>query len=74
VPSELIEAPKAELDQVANALDADLANDLETLDIQDRATRTGMLQAVPPSPCMGASCVRRRSICGRFGPNRTRLL
>jgi hypothetical protein len=45
LPSELIDAPKSELDAVANALDADIASDLDTLDIQDRATRTGMLQA-----------------------------
>jgi len=45
LPSELIDASKSELDEVVKALDADLANDLATLEIQDRATRTQMLQA-----------------------------
>ncbi|QJR13169.1 hypothetical protein DSM104443_04264 [Usitatibacter rugosus] len=44
-PSELIDAPKAELEPVVNALDKDLKTDLETLDIQDRAARTGMMNA-----------------------------
>ena len=45
LPSELLDAPKPELDAVVDAIDKDLANDLATLDIQDRATRTSMLQA-----------------------------
>lgn len=45
LPSELLDAPKSELDAVVEAVDKDLANDLATLDIQDRATRTSMLQA-----------------------------
>ena len=45
LPSELIDAPREELKAVAEAVDRDLANDLATLDIQDRATRTGMLGA-----------------------------
>jgi len=44
-PSELIDAPKVELEPVVNALDKDLKTDLETLDIQDRAARTGMMNA-----------------------------
>lgn len=44
-PSELIDAPKAEIEPVVNALDKDLKTDLETLDIQDRAARTGMMNA-----------------------------
>jgi len=44
-PSELIEAPRAEIEPVVNALDKDLKTDLETLDIQDRAARTGMMNA-----------------------------
>jgi len=44
-PSELIDVPKAEIEPVVNALDRDLKNDLETLDIQDRAARTGMMNA-----------------------------
>lgn len=45
LPSELLEAPKAELDAVLEQLDRDTANDLETLDIRDRAARAGMLNA-----------------------------
>ncbi len=45
LPSELLDAPKSELDAVVEAVDKDLANDLATLDIRDRATRTSMLQA-----------------------------
>jgi subtilisin family serine protease len=45
LPSELLDAPKSELDTVVNAVDKDLADDLATLDIRDRATRTSMLQA-----------------------------
>ena len=45
LPSELLDAPRAELDPVVEAIDKDLANDLATLDIRDRATRAGMLQA-----------------------------
>ena len=45
VPSELLDAPKADLDAAVNALDKDLANDLATLDIRDRAARTGMINA-----------------------------
>jgi predicted regulator of Ras-like GTPase activity (Roadblock/LC7/MglB family) len=43
LPSELLAAPKSELMAAAEALDRDLANDLATMDIQDRATRTGMI-------------------------------
>ena len=45
LPSELRTAPRAELDAVVAAVDKDLATDLETLDIQDRATRTSLLNA-----------------------------
>ncbi|HYC37931.1 MAG TPA: S8 family serine peptidase [Usitatibacter sp.] len=45
LPSELIDAPASEIDAVAAAMDKDLAQDLATLDIQDRATRTGMMMA-----------------------------
>ena len=45
LPSELLEAPRSELEAVVAAIDRDLANDLATLDIRDRATRVGMLQA-----------------------------
>ena len=45
LPSELIDAPAAEIDAVVAAADKDLAHDLATLDIRDRATRAGMLQA-----------------------------
>ena len=43
LPSELLDAPKSELAAVVDALDKDLANDLATLDIRDRATRTGLI-------------------------------
>ena len=43
LPSELLDAPKAELTAAVDALDRDLAEDLATLDIRDRATRTGLL-------------------------------
>jgi len=43
LPSELLEAPKAELKAAVDALDKDLAEDLATLDIRDRATRTGLI-------------------------------
>jgi subtilisin family serine protease len=43
LPSELLEAPKADLKEAADALDKDLAEDLATLDIRDRATRTGLI-------------------------------
>src|SRR5687767_14213626 len=45
LPSELLVGPRAELDEAAAAVDKDLAHDLDTLDIRDRATRTAMLQA-----------------------------
>ena len=45
LPSELLDVPKSELDAAVDAVDKDLANDLATLDIRDRATRTSMLQA-----------------------------
>jgi hypothetical protein len=45
LPSELLDAPKAELDAVVEAADKDIANDLATLDIRDRATRTAMLSS-----------------------------
>ncbi|MBK7659130.1 MAG: S8 family serine peptidase [Betaproteobacteria bacterium] len=43
LPSELLEAPKADLKAAVDALDKDLALDLATLDIRDRATRTGLI-------------------------------
>lgn len=43
LPSELIEAPKSELEAVITALDRDIAADLAAFDIRDRATRTGMI-------------------------------
>ena len=43
LPSELLESPKAELEAAVDALDKDLAEDLATLDIRDRATRTGLI-------------------------------
>src|SRR5207302_1085135 len=43
LPSELIDAPKADLDMVLEQLDRDTATDLETLDIRDRAARATML-------------------------------
>lgn len=42
-PSELLDAPKTDLKAAVDALDKDLAEDLATLDIRDRATRTGMI-------------------------------
>lgn len=45
LPSELLVGPRADLDAAAAAVDKDLAEDLATLDIRDRATRTNMLQA-----------------------------
>jgi hypothetical protein len=45
LPSELLAGPKTDLDGVVNAVDRDLAEDLATLDIQDRATRTSLMQA-----------------------------
>jgi subtilisin family serine protease len=45
LPSELLDAPKSDLQATVDALDKDLANDLATLDIRDRAARTGMLNA-----------------------------
>jgi subtilisin family serine protease len=45
LPSELIEAPKSELEAVIAAVDKDLAADLAEFDIRDRATRTGMIGA-----------------------------
>ena len=45
LPSELLDAPRSDLDAAVNALDKDLATDLETLDIRDRAARTGMIGA-----------------------------
>lgn len=44
-PSELIEGPKAQLDSVLDQVDRDTANDLDTLDIRDRAARASMLSA-----------------------------
>jgi subtilisin family serine protease len=43
LPSELLEAPKADLDAVVETLDRDTAGDLATLDVEDRATRTALL-------------------------------
>ena len=45
VPSELVTGPKSDIDAAAAAMDRDLANDLETLEIRDRATLTAMLNA-----------------------------
>ena len=45
LPSEMLPVPKAELDSVLDQLDRDVANDLETLDIRDRAARAAMLNA-----------------------------
>ena len=45
LPGEMLSVPKAELDPVLGQLDHDVANDLETLDIRDRAARAGMLNA-----------------------------
>lgn len=45
LPSELLDAPKAELDGAVEAVDKDIANDLATLDIRDRATRASMMNA-----------------------------
>ena len=45
LPSEMLEVPKAELDPVLDQVDRDIANDLETLDIRDRAARASMLNA-----------------------------
>lgn len=45
LPSELIVAPKAEVQPILDKVDADIANDLETLDIRDRAARASMLNA-----------------------------
>ncbi|APV49189.1 hypothetical protein BWI17_05535 [Betaproteobacteria bacterium GR16-43] len=45
LPSELLDVPKAEVMPVVEAVDKDLKNDLETLDIRDRATRTGIMGA-----------------------------
>ena len=43
LPSELLDGPKSDIAAVVDALDKDLANDLATLDIRDRATRTGLI-------------------------------
>ena len=45
LPSEMLSAPKSELDAVLDALDRDAAHDLETLDIRDRAARASLLNA-----------------------------
>jgi subtilase family protein len=45
LPSELLNGPKAGLDPVLDQLDRDIADDLETLDIRDRAARAAMLNA-----------------------------
>lgn len=45
LPSELLTAPRAELDATVEAFDRDLAHDLATLDIRDLATRTAMISA-----------------------------
>ena len=44
-PSELVTGPGADVEAAAAAVDRDLALDLETLDIRDRATLTAMLNA-----------------------------
>lgn len=43
LPSDLVLAPKAELDAVVEALDRDTASDLAAFDIRDASTRTRML-------------------------------
>ena len=43
LPSELVAGPRDEVEAVAAQVDKDLANDLATLDIRDRATRVSML-------------------------------
>lgn len=43
LPSELLDGPKSDIAAVVDALDKDLASDLATLDIRDRATRTGLI-------------------------------
>jgi len=43
LPSEMLTAPREAVQPVFDALDKDTADDLATLDIRDRATRTGML-------------------------------
>src|SRR5206468_973326 len=43
LPSDMITAPGEVVQPVFDSLDKDVAHDLETLDIRDRATRTGML-------------------------------
>lgn len=45
LPSELLEAPGSDVEAVFDAFDKDVATDLATLDIRDRATRTGMILA-----------------------------
>ena len=45
LPSELIEGPRAQLDAILDQVDRDTANDLDTLDIRDRAARASMLNA-----------------------------
>lgn len=45
LPSELLDAPRSELDPVLEQLDRDVASDLVTLDIHDHAMRAGMLNA-----------------------------
>ena len=45
LPSEMIAGSKAEVDAIAAEVDRDLANDLATLDIRDRATRTSLMNA-----------------------------
>ena len=42
LPSAMVTAPGDSVQPVFDALDKDMAHDLETLDIRDRATRTGM--------------------------------
>ena len=44
-PSELVTGPGADVEAAAAAVDRDIAHDLETLDIRDRATLTAMLNA-----------------------------
>jgi len=43
LPSDLVTAPRDVVQPVFDKLDKDIADDLATLDIRDRATRTGML-------------------------------
>jgi hypothetical protein len=45
LPSELLLAPREDVQPILDKVDADIANDLATLDIRDRAARATMLNA-----------------------------